>query len=135
MLRHGTAPAGPGADRHPRWRRRSDLSASRKRDCAERRRHAATVFTLLGTRRAPDDRDRTRGRGEGPGEDVEVARQCLQPPGHRRTWIPAVRAPLFVPWSALSEAAEVLLDGDGAGGGSAEAVDRLPRATGFAARA
>ena len=38
VLRDGAAAAGRGADRHPRRRRRPDLSASRERDRAERRR-------------------------------------------------------------------------------------------------
>ena len=41
---------------HPRRRRRPDLSASRERDRAERRRDRPAVLALLDARRAPDDR-------------------------------------------------------------------------------
>ena len=48
--------------------------------------------------------------------------------GHRRARLPAVGASLSVPRRALPEAAEVLLDRDGAGGRIAQAADRFPRA-------
>ena len=83
MLGDGAAAAGRAADRHPLRRRRSHLSASRKRDCPERRGHQQAVRALLDARRAPPHRRR---------EDVEVARQRLQPSRHRREGLPAVDA-------------------------------------------
>ena len=68
------------ADRHPRRRRRPDFSASRERDRAERRRDRPAVRALLDARRAPDGRGGRRPHRE----DVEVARQRLQPRRHRR---------------------------------------------------
>ena len=138
VLGDGAAPAGPFAHRHPRRRRRPDLSAPRERDCAERRGDAPAVLALLGSRRAPDDRGR-RGRGRGgepaSGEDVEVARQRLQPAGHRRARLSPVGASVSVSRGPLSKAAEVFVDRHGAGGRGAEAPDRFSRPPRLAARA
>ena len=57
-----------------------------------------------------------RGRRQGRREDVEVARQRLQPRRTSSSRLPAVGAALPVSRRALPQAAEVLLDGDGAGG-------------------
>ena len=48
VLGHGAAPAGRAADRHPRRRHRSDLSASRERDRAGRRRDGQAVRRASG---------------------------------------------------------------------------------------
>ena len=74
-----------------------------------------------------EDAGRTR-------QDVEVARQRLQPLRHRRAGVPAVGAPIPVSRRALPQAAEVLVDGDVAGRGVAQAPDGLPGAAGHAAR-
>ena len=75
VLGDGAAAARRAADRHPRRRHRSDLSASRERDRAERRRDRQAVLALLGPRRVS-----ARGRRE----DVEVARQHVHDSRHRR---------------------------------------------------
>ena len=79
VLGDGAAPARRAADRSARRRRRPDLPASRERDCAGGRGDRAAVLALLAPRRAPDD----RGGRQVEREDVEVARQRLQPRGHR----------------------------------------------------
>ena len=119
VLRDGRCAARRAADRHPRRRRRSDLPAPRERDRAERRRHQQAVLAVLGARRAPDDRGGAARRRE----DVEVARQRLQPRGHhRRGFRPSAlrylylgvhyRKQLKFSWTAMAQSEEALKRAD-----------------------
>ncbi len=92
------------------------------------------VLALLVPRRAPHGRYGRGGR-QGLGEDVQVPGQRLQPPGRRRSGLPAVGAALSVSWRALPQAAPLLVDRDGAGRRGVAAAHRLPRAARDAAAA
>ena len=118
VLGDGAAAAGRAADRYPCGRRRSDLSAPRERDRAERRRHQRAVRALLGARRAPVRRER---------EDVEVARQRLHACRDRGARPPAVGAALPAAVVALPQAAQLHLDRHGPGGGGDSPDRRFPR--------
>ena len=131
VLGDGAAPARRAADRHPRRRRRPDLPASRERDRAERRGDRAAVLALLGPRRAPDD----RGRRQASEKMSKSLGNVYNLEDIVARGLPAVGAALSLPRRPLPQAAEVLVDGDGAGGGGAQAADRLPRAPRRAARA
>ena len=85
------------------------------------------VLALLVARRAPDDRDEDED-GEGPEKMSKSLGNVYNLAGHRRARLPSVGAALPVSRRALSQAAEVLVDRDGAGGGSAQAAHRFPRA-------
>ena len=129
VLGDGAAPPRGCADRHSRWRRRSHLSASRERDRTERRGHGQAVLALLGARRAPDDRGAERQERQ----DVEVARERLQPAGRHRQRLPAFGLALSLSRRPLPQAAALLVGGDGAGRGVAPAADGFSRASGHAA--
>ena len=118
VLGDGPAPARRAAHRHPLRRRRSHLPASRERDRAERRGDEQTVRALLDARRAPADRRR---------EDVEVARQRLQPSRHRREGLSAVGAAVSAALDALPQAGEVQLGRDESGRGVAAPSRRFCR--------
>ncbi len=97
VLGDGAAAARRGADRPARRRHRSDLSPSRERNCAERRRYGQAVLALLDARRV-FDRRRT--------EDVEIARQHLHDSRRHREGIPSVGGSISAAVGALSQAAE-----------------------------
>ena len=84
VLSDGAAAARPVADRHSRRRRRSDLSASRERDRAERRRDRTAVLALLGACRAPDDRDRAGDETKGAEKMSKSLGNVYNLAGHRR---------------------------------------------------
>ncbi len=123
VLGDGASSAAGVAHRHPHRRRRSRLPASRERDRAERGRDWRAVLALLGPRRAPARRRP---------EDVEVGRQRLQRRGRSQPRVPAVGAAISAAVGALPQAAQLHVDGPGAGRRNAAAADRLSRAGRFA---
>src|SRR4030095_7060064 len=96
--------------------RGSDLPASRERDRAGGRGDEADVLEVLGARRASVRRER---------EDVEVGRQRLYGAGCGGEGLSAVSAALSVAVVALSQAAQLHLDGRRAGRRGPSARRRL----------
>ena len=138
VLGDGAAAAGRAADRHPCRRRRPDLPAPRERDRAERRARPAPQFSRfwfhvehLMIDMSPEDEDAARARRRCPSRSAtSTTSQDIVERGFR----PSALRYLYLGVHYRKQL-QLLVDRHGAGGGSAEAADRLPRAARDAAGA
>ena len=118
VLGDGAAAARRAADRHPRRRHRSDLSASRERDRAERGRHRSEPFARFWVHV-----EHLFVENEKMSKSLGNVYTLPEIAGART---PAVGAALSAAVVALPQAAQLHLGRDGSGGGGASPDRRLP---------